>query len=247
MDFFIRNNKFSNIRALNSMTVQGILLKYSTNVNFLFDLVFILNNPSMGDVFLFVDVHVGNNNSFTMGSPYLYTENTSRLLRLEIQNINRRWITPINILHELRVPINWKNNLIRPLYQIKSVIDNSNILENKKMKVRGAVKLIYPRESHLIRQSMDTSRAGHMLKIFTIYSNIEEDERVLIPDEYVAGLMVEHSPWESEGTSSIAIMEDHKQRSVKPIKGSIMASTTRSGRKKRVKKAKSKKRKRKSN
>ena len=59
--------------------------------------------------------------------------------------------------------------------------------------------------------------------------------------------MVEHSPWESEGTSSIALIEDRKQRSVKPIKGSIMASTTRSGRKKRIKKAKSKKRKRKSN
>ena len=246
MDIFTRNNKFSNIRALNSMTVQGILLKYSTNVDFLFDLVFILNNPSMRDVLLFVDIHVRNNNRFIMGSPYLYTENSNRLLRLEIENINRHWVTPINILHQSIVPINWKN-LLRPLYQMKSIIDNSNILENKKMQVRGAVKLIYPRESHLIRQSLDKSRAGHMLKIFTIYSNIEEDERVLIPDEYVAGLMVEHSPWESEGTSSIALIEDRKQRSVKPIKGSIMASTTRSGRKKRIKKAKSKKRKRKSN
>jgi hypothetical protein len=246
MDIFTRNNKFSNIRALNSMTVQGILLKYSTNVDFLFDLVFILNNPSMRDVLLFVDIHVRNNNRFIMGSPYLYTENSNRLLRLEIENINRHWVTPINILHQSIVPIHWKN-LLRPLYQMKSIIDNSNILENKKMQVRGAVKLIYPRESHLIRQSLDKSRAGHMLKIFTIYSNIEEDERVLIPDEYVAGLMVEHSPWESEGTSSIALIEDRKQRSVKPIKGTIMASTTRSGRKKRIKKAKSKKRKRKSN
>jgi len=59
--------------------------------------------------------------------------------------------------------------------------------------------------------------------------------------------MVEHSPWESEAPSSIVIMEDHKQRSIKPIKGSIMATTTRSGRKKRIKKTKSRKRKRKSN
>ncbi len=51
MDFFTRDNKFNNIKALNSITVQGILLKYSTNDDFLFDLVFILNNPSMGDVF----------------------------------------------------------------------------------------------------------------------------------------------------------------------------------------------------
>ena len=245
MDFFTRDNKFNNIKALNSITVQGILLKYSTNDDFLFDLVFILNNPSMGDVFLFVDVHVRNNNRFIMGSPYLYTENTNSRLRLDIKNINRRWITPINILHELIVPINWKN-LIRPLFRLKSLIDNSYVLENKKMKVRGAVKLIYPRESHLIRQSMDKSRAGHMLKLFTIYSNMEEDERVLIPDEYVAGLMVEHSPWESEAPSSIVIMEDRKQRSIKPIKGTIMATTTRSGRKKIIKKTKSRKRKRKS-
>ena len=245
MDFFTRNNEINNIRALNSMTVHGILLKYSTNDDFLFDLVFILNNPSMRDVFLFVDVHVRNNNSFIMGSPYLYSENSNRLLKLEIEEINRSWVTPRNILHGLRIHRVQLLNLIRPLYQIKSVIDNSNILENKKMKVRGAVKLIYPRESHLIRQSMDKSRAGHMLKIFTIYSNIEEDERVLIPDEYVAGLMVEHSPWESESTSNIVIMEDRKQRSIKPIKGSIIISPTRSGRKKRIKKAKSKKRKRK--
>ena len=245
MDFFRRNNEINNIRALNSMTVHGILLKHSTNDDFLFDLVFILNNPSMRDVFLFVDVHVRNNTSFIMGSPYLYSENSNSLLQLEIEEINRSWVTPRNILHGLRIYRVQLLNLIRPLYQIKSVIDNSNILENKKMKVRGAVKLIYPRESHLIRQSMDKSRAGHMLKIFTIYSNIEEDERVLIPDEYVAGLMVEHSPWESESTSNIVIMEDRKQRSIKPIKGSIIISPTRSGRKKRIKKAKSKKRKRK--
>lgn len=245
MDIFTRNNKFSNIRALNSMTVQAILLKYSTNVDFLFDLVFILNNPSMGDVFLFVDVHVINNNNFITGSPYLYTENSNTLLKLEIEEINKSWVTPRNILHGLSMPINWKK-LVSPLYQIKSVIDNSNILENKNMQVRGAVKLIYPRESHLIRQSLDKTRAGHMLKIFTIYSNIEEDERVLIPDEYVAGLMVEHSPWESEAPSSIVIMEDRKRKSIKPIKGTIMATTTRSGRKKIIKKTKSRKRKRKS-
>lgn len=233
-----------NIASLNSIPIYGVLLKHSSLPNVKYDLVFILQlRNRQNDIFLFVDIHVKNKTTFILGSPYLYSENYNSELQRDIENINSMWTQREyggNILHNLNIPDIWIEDIIKPLYYQQSQLSCDNILTNKKMKVEGAVKLIHPRESPLINKHPYYTRAGHMLRIPYIYRNIDDITSNLIHNEYVAGLIVPHSPWVSAAPSRVSVMEVN----VEDTKTNTKSKTVvKSGKKRRDKNTKKRKRK----